>query len=204
MKRESLYISIAAYLAILIPTPGRFVFGFALMLEFLLLTFIGILVNSLIKQIKIDETKALTLMMILIATTILYRQIIVLLCPEVALTLGFIIYLPPVSLYIVGYLFNNNDASLPVSLKTKLLYVAKFVCSGLVFFLFRDIAGFGTFTFFGKKHMIYEKVLFSSDSVGIFSFFATIPGALMLSGVVLMFHIILRNRFKTLENAGVV
>ncbi len=204
MKNDkSLFIFIAAYLAILIPSPGRFVFGVVIMLELFLLTIVGTLINSLITKMKLEEVRTVILMLILICFTIFYRQIIVILYPEIALILGFTFYLPTVSLFLVGYLFTNEKKTLGEHLKHNTLRVLVFIVTGLLFFLFRDIAAYGTFTFFGKNHQIYEKVLLNTESVGIFTFFASIPGALMLAGIILFIDICIRRKFMIIRNSEV-
>ena len=75
-----------------------------------------------------------------------------------------------------------------------------FLILGLLFFLLRDIAGYGTFTFFGKNHMLYEKILLNTESIGIFSFIASIPGALILSGLLLFVYMLISKKFKILKN----
>ena len=55
MKKRSIYVLIATILSVLVPAPGRFVYGVALVLEVNLIMLIGTLVNSLVKKIYHDE-----------------------------------------------------------------------------------------------------------------------------------------------------
>lgn len=200
-KKNLMYIYITAYLALLIPTPGRFVYGITLMMELFLLSIIGVLSVSLVKKLKLQEIGSLIVMSILIAFTILYRAIFVILYPEIALVLGYIFYLPTVSIFLLDNVFNNREDNLQIRLKQTLKSVLFFSLLGLIFFLFRDIAGYGTFTFFGSKHHIFEKIILDTDSIGIFSFFASIPGALILSGLILFIHVLFSRKFNILNNA---
>lgn len=201
MKQRVYYISSAAYLAILIPLPGRFVFGLSLMLELLLLSLIGILSNSFINKLKLYEIKSPLLMIFLISFSILYRQLLILTYPEIALTLGYYIFLPAVSLLFFNSILDNSDKTLSEKINENTFNTLLYCISGIFFFLFRDLAGYGTFTFFGKNHQIFEKVILNPNGVGIFSFFATIPGALILSGLLLFFQIICNNKFRIIKNA---
>lgn len=201
MKPKSFYIYIAAYLAILVPAPGRFVFGVTILLELSLLMLIGILVNYLIDKFDFKVFKSTFLLFVLISSTILYRQFFVLIQPEIALTLGFTFYLPTLSLFLIGFLFEDEKNTLKDSMQKYLHELIFFITSGLLFFLFRDLFGFGTFTFFGGKHQIYEKVLFNPNSIGILSFFASIPGAFFLEGIILYIHFLIKQKFKVLHNA---
>lgn len=202
-SNKSLLVYVAAYLAILVPSPGRFVYGFVIMFELFLLTLIGTLINSLINKLKMEEMRTVLLMLVLICFAIFYRQIVAFNYPEIALTLGFIFYLPPVSLFLVGYVFSDLDEKLGIRIKNNIVHILIFFVSGMLFFLFRDIAGYGTITFLGKNHQIYEKVLLNEDGVGIFSFFASIPGAMILSGLILFIHICIKNKFNIIKNAEV-
>lgn len=203
MKNKSLYIYIAAYLAILIPLPGRFVFGVTLMLELILLSIFGTLINSLIKKLKIEEINSVVMMVTLIAIAIIYRQVLIITYSEIALTLGFYIYLPAISMFLIHYIFSDSNMSLLQKLNANILKSLLFAICGIFFFLFRDIAGYGTFTFFGTNHQIFEKVLFNPEKIGIFSFFATIPGALILASMVLFIQIIFRTKFRIIKNTEI-
>ena len=201
MKKRSIYVLIATILTVLVPAPGRFVYGVSLVLELNIVMLIGTLTNSLIKKIKLEELSTLILLIMLISSTILYRQIMILICPEVMLALGFLIYLMPISVYCFGYVFSNKEQPLAERLKLNMLHVLTFSVYALLFFLLRDLAGYGTFTFFGKSHQIFEKVLISPDNLGFFSILASIPGALMLSSVLLFMHIFIRNKFDIMSKA---
>ena len=168
---------IASFLALTIPTPGRFVLGFTLVIELLILEVLGVLLNSLVSKLKLNEIRTYFVMFFMIAITLLYQQILVLTYTEVALNLGFLLYLPPVSVFLAHTLFTDFEDPLPVRLKSTMLSTLFFSAMILIFFLFRDIAGYGTFTFFGKNHRIFEKVLFNPEKIGIFTFFASISGA---------------------------
>lgn len=199
MRMNKTQIYIAAYLAILIPTPGRFVYGLTIMLEILLLAAVGLLMNALIKQLKMEKLRTAILITTMVAFSIFYRQLFTIFQTELSLTLGYIFYLPAVSLFTIGLLYEDKDKTIIERAGLLFTKVAIFCISGLFFFLFRDIAGFGTFTFYGPNHQIFEKVLFNPETVGIFTFFASIPGALILSGLALFVNILVRQQLDILE-----
>ena len=109
MKNKSTYIFISAYLALLIPTPGRFVYGLTLMLELLLLTCVGLLINALINKLKLEKIRTVIFMTTMVSFTVLYRQLFIIWQTELALTLGYLFYLPAVSLFTIGLLYKEND-----------------------------------------------------------------------------------------------
>lgn len=203
MKNKSTYIYIAAYLAMLIPTPGRFVYGLTIILELFLLTLIGLFVNVLINKLKVEQIRTAILMTTMVGVSVLYRQLFIIWQTELALTLGYILYLPAVSLFTIGFLYYDTEKSIQERAKFSLQKVSIFCLTGLLFFLFRDIAGYGTFTFYGPNHMIFEKVLLDSSEIGVFTFFASIPGAFILVGVCLFIHTILKSKFNILTKGEV-
>lgn len=203
MKRRSVYLLIATILAILVPSPGRFVYGVTLVLELNILMLIGTLSVSLVKKMKLEELNTLIVLIMIISSTILYRQIMIVLQSEIMLTLGFIVYLMPVSFFVIGYVFSNNELQLKERLRINMVHILTFSVYALLFFLLRDLFGYGTFTFFGKNHQIYEKVIIPADRLGFFSIFASIPGAMILSSILLFIHIYVRNKIAIIKRAEV-
>jgi len=203
MKQKKSFMYIASFLALTIPCTGRFVFGCTLMIELFILEILGILLNSLVTKLKFNEIRTYFVMFFMIAITILYRQILVLTYTEIALSFGFLIYLPTVSVFLTHTLFTDYEEPLADRIKANLLSTLMFSISILIFFLFRDIAGYGTFTFFGRNHRIFEKVLFNPNKIGLFTFFASIPGALVLTGLVIYFVLILKNKVRIISSRGV-
>lgn len=203
MKQKKSFMYIASFLALTIPCTGRFVFGCTLVIELFILEILGILLNSLVTKLKFNEIRTYFVMFFMIAITILYRQILVLTYTEIALSFGFLIYLPTVSVFLTHTLFTDFEEPLADRIKANLLSTLMFSISILIFFLFRDIAGYGTFTFFGRNHRIFEKVLFNPNKIGLFTFFASIPGALVLTGLVIYFVLILKNKIRIISSRGV-
>ncbi len=200
MNKNQYYIYISAFLTLLIPTTGRFVYGFTLMLELFILMMVGTLIISLIKKLKIQEVESALLLITLISTTILYRQIITMAYAEISLVLGFLFYLPPISVFVINNITSNKNKNLKEKCITNAITGGNAVFMGLIIFLIRDIAGYGTFTFFGKNHHIFEKVLFDPEKLGIFSFLATTPGALILAGLLLFIHIFIDSKVQIVKN----
>lgn len=203
MKKRSVYALIATILTFLVPAPGRFVYGVTLVLELNILMLFGTLINSLIKKLKLEEIGTVITLITIISTTILYRQLMILICPELMLALGYMIYLLPISVFTFGYLFSNKEAGLKERLRHNMIHILTFSVYALLYFLLRDLAGYGTFTFFGPNKQIFEKVIISPDTLGFFSLIASIPGALILSSVLLFIHIFVRNKFDILSKAEV-
>jgi hypothetical protein len=200
MNKKSIYVYIAATLAMIIPAPGRFACGLILVLELNMLMLIGTLLRDLIRRLRLERTGELLLISMLISLTLLMRQIVVLIMPETAMQLGFVMYLPAVSSYFIGYMFGEEQNELGDALSRNMKHSALYSLFALTFFIIRDIAGFGTITYITADG-IRQKVLFDSESITVMTFFATIPGALVCTAVVLIIHVFLFNKFRIVENA---
>lgn len=203
MKRKSTYVFLATALMMLVLAPGRFVYGFVLVVELNLIILTGTLSISLVKKLKLDEIQSVTVLFLMLAATILYRQIIILIQPEIVLTLGFLIYVIPLSFYSIGYIFADTENKLSVRLKNNMIQSFVYSVFALLFFLIRDLFGYGTFTFFGTGHQIYEKVIIKAERTGLFSIIASIPGALIFSGILLSIHTFFRNKTDIVKKAEV-
>ena len=202
MKQKKSFMYIASFLALTIPTTGRFVYGFTLILELIILETLGVLLNSLVSKLKLNEIRTYFVMFFMIAITILYRQILVITYTEIALALGFILYFPPVSVFLTHTLFTEYDEPLAEKMNRNLLATLLFSFFILLFFLFRDVAGYGTFTFFGRNHRVFEKIILNPENVGIFTFFASIPGALVLTSLTIYLFLFLRNKMRIVSGKG--
>ncbi|MDY5918989.1 MAG: hypothetical protein SPJ55_11330 [Treponema sp.] len=200
MKKNNMFFYLTAYLALLIPAPGRFVYGFTLMTEVFLLSIIGGLSVLLIEKIKFDQLKSTLFILILVAFSILFRQILIIINSQVALTLGFVVFFPPVSLFILNILFTLKTEKFLVQFRHRIVKMLIFTLGGMMIFLIRDILGYGTFTFFGKNHFIYEKVLFDSNKIGVFSLLASIPGVLVILGIIYFLFIQFSKKIEILKN----
>ena len=200
MKRRSIYVFVSATLAMIVPSPGRFVYGLVLILLLNFLMLIGTIANSIVKKFKLQELQSTVIFTFLICGTILFRQLFIMLNPEVVLTLGFVMFLIPVSFFVIGYLFNNYEEPFNKRIKFSFTHSLTFSFYALLIFLIRDIFGYGTITYFGSGLQIVEKILLPEDSLSILSFFASIPGVLILSSVILFFHIISRNKLNIIRN----
>lgn len=201
MKRRSIYVFITAALAILIPAPGRFVYGLTLLIEVMFILLFGSLMNNLIKKLKLESLEKFFTLLFVISGTIFFRQLMILFQPEVVLNLGFMIYIVPVSLYTIGYVFAYPDYKLSSKMKFIFLHSITYTVFALFIFLIRDILGYGTFTFFGPNHQILEIIIFPADKVRLMSFLASIPGCFIFCSCMLFIHVTFRYKYNIYRNA---
>lgn len=200
MKRRSIYVFVSATLAMIVPAPGRFVYGLVLLLELYLLLFSGTLANSISRKFDLKELRSTVIFTSVIMTTILYRELLIFINPEIVITLGFNMYLIPVSFFVIGYLFTDNESSFGKRFVFNYSQAFIFSIYALVIFIIRDIFGYGTITYFGFGFKIKELILFSEESVSFLSMLASIPGVLFLSSVILFIYVLGRGRVNIIKN----
>ena len=178
MHKRFVSIYFSASLACMIPFPGRFAYGLILAVELFVLVFGATLFRAAIEKLEFVHSGNLFFMVFVIFLTMLFRQILAALLPVAALSAGFALYVPAISAFTAGFFSESEKESGKSILKRNVFYTAIFCAFVLVFFLLRDLVGFGTITYI-TAHGIAEKVLFDSERVAFASFFATIPGVLL-------------------------
>ena len=195
------YFFLAAALALLIPAPGRFAFGLVLILVFNFQIITSLLFSRLINILRLNSLKNALMAMEIIASTIFCKQIITLICPVVALTLGFILYLPAFSAIIIDFLYKETEPSMKKDIGNKMLLSGSFSVIAVIFFLIRDVFGYGTITMIAARRIAVFQLPFKTDTVYASSFLATIPGAILLLAFFFALYMLSRNRFAILKRS---
>ncbi len=202
MTRKAVAIHMALTCAMAVALPGRFAFALIVAFELCFLMLTGTLFRSLLKILKMKELKSICLCTFIVSMTMLFREIVCLLMPETALQLSFVFYLPAISTFSSVFLFDEQNLVLKDELKVNLVPVLVFSAYILIQNLLRDILGYGTFTLPAKGKML-EVVLIKSERISFLSFFATIPGAIMISSLVMAFYLTFENRMEILKKADI-
>lgn len=198
MKRDYYFLYIILSLGLLVPVPGRLAYGIVLLFLLNIVLFAGVLFKQLIKIMKIEEFHSVLMAAFLIGICIIYKQLLILLSPVMALTLGFSIYIPAVSSFLLGYLGEQNDKTLKVEMLDSMTKSGKFSLYGFFFFFIRDVFGYGTITF----PMLNDVFIVNVFNVGtgyMGSFFASIPGALVLTAVFVVFLNFIKSKFEIVQ-----
>ena len=107
MNKYFYYIFTAISFALLIAAPGRFAFGIIVCFELFFLLFVSFIFSFFTKKLHVEELNSIFTVIGLVFSTILYKQIIMWLFPLVALQMSFVFYLPAVSSYVIGIIYNN-------------------------------------------------------------------------------------------------
>ena len=200
-KNKKIFFYIASNLAFLIPVPGRFAYAFILILLFLLQMIAVTLLFHAIYHMKLQNLRNAILVLTIIALGILYRQLLIIICPIAALVLGYCIFLPTLASVIIEFFFLNYHKGVKIHLLSNLKKSSFMTGFSFFFFLLRDIFGYGTFTLPAWKHIAVFHLPYNPESTGAMVFFSTIPGSLFLVVILLSFYIFLLNKFRILKNA---
>ena len=176
-------IYIGTTLAIVLPFPGRIAYGiFALLhvnVSVVLLTLMFYAINLLnVKFLRLGICS-----LELVALTILYKQLLVIFCPVAALTIGFSFYLPAVSAVVITIFNLRIKNSIKESCLDKLKKSLSISAFCFIIFVLRDILGFGTITLPNWQSLLVIKIPEIPFLAGnsFMSFFATIPGCMVLT-----------------------
>jgi len=200
IKKNEFYGFIAASLAMLVPVPGRFSCGIVLVLGVNLFMIAGTLFRSLIKKLNLEELQPVLMAILLVSVAVLYKLLLTLFSPLLGLVLGFDIYLSAISSFLIGCLYEKSTEPLNVEFSRNLKKSGQFSLFALAFFLFRDIFGYGTVTLPSTNGML-SAVLFRNESY--FSpsvFWASIPGALVLTALLIVLFTHIAHSFELLED----
>jgi len=100
--------------------------------------------------------------------------------------------------FIVDLIYKNIDVSTKVSVIDNLKVTGYFSVLALIFYAVRDIFGYGTFTL-PSSNGLYEKVFLDKDTISWGTFFASIPGALVLVCIAILVFIYVQNKFKIIK-----
>lgn len=175
MNKRIYFIFIAASFALLVSAPGRLAYGLVLIVEMNLLVLASASFAAFVRRFEFGNLRKVVMLLFVIFATVLFRQILILFSPVIALTLGFVIFLPPVSVFLFGNVFAENTPIPSDALRQSLVFSA----FALVFFFLRELLGFGTISF-PMPNGIGEARFFDARSTAFCSLFASVPGALLL------------------------
>ena len=191
----------AAMCSLFIVAPGRFASGLVIIIALALFTVMGILFCHFLKFIKMNEMKSVLLIAFVVFMVMLFRQILILTMPSLALSMSFILFLAAVSTYVISFMFTPEENTLLVDLKKNSLHIAKVSVYGFFVSLVRDVFGYGTFTFISFNGVI-EKVIFPEDKISFMSFIASIPGGFILCALILVVYMLILKKIDVIKRAG--
>lgn len=201
MNRNTVFMYIAVSLVMLVPVPGRLYYGVPVIMVLNLLMVLTTLFSKFMDFFKFYVLKPICILLVLVGITIFARQLLILYSPMTALTMGFIIYMPAVAVLMLGRFFDNRGMQLKMALVGNMRESGFFSIYAFVFFLLRDIVGYGTISF-PIPSGIFKLELPTLSYFSPFTFWASIPGALVLSGLLLAALSFIRKYSGILERSA--
>ena len=137
----------------------------------------------------------------LISVVVLYKQLIILYAPFTALVMGFTLYLPALSAFVISTVHHPSEQSLAAQVHQNGIVALKFSITALAFFLFRDIFGFGTITFPTHTGLWELQLIQGADKNYLGTFWASVPGALIIIACVTALLSFVSRHFAEVEEA---
>ena len=198
--KRNIYSFLTASLALLVPSPGRFAYGITLLFMLNLLMLAGTFFKHLVKSLGLDDLLPVLLAVFLMTISVIFKQVIIITSPLTALTLGFIIYMPAVSSFLIGNLYSQDSDSISKNLQMNMKESIMFSIFALAVFLFRDIFGYGTISLPAASGLV-EIPLIKVKEGGFYPgiFWATIPGALVIIALSLAFYVHVLAKFNLIK-----
>ena len=116
MNRNIVFMYIAVSLVMLVPVPGRLYYGIPVIMVLNLLMVLTTLFSKFMDFFKFYTLKPICILLMLVGITIFARQLLILYSPMIALTMGFIIYMPAKAVLMLGRFFDNRGMQLKLAL----------------------------------------------------------------------------------------
>lgn len=201
MNNNKIYLYLTASLALLLPVSGRIAWGLYILLHFNLLVLFTTLLTHGIRRLKLEKFRPGIICVEIISLTVLYKQLLNILCPVAAITLSLALYFPAISSVILTILASAEFYHLKQDLSEKLKI--SFSISGfcLVIFILRDVLGYGTITLPSWQKILVINIPSVFKSISLFSFIATIPGCIILLALIVAAYEAY-GKAKNLKNAA--
>lgn len=202
MKDRHIYFYVAAALTVVVPVPGRLAFGLLMLVLFNVQIMTGVLIGHLTARLRLDDLKNVIVSVDLVAVTILFKQLVIFVCPVAALTLGFSFYLPALASAVIEFSYKNAVPSLAADIKEQAVRNAVFSAVAFGIYVVRDIVGFGTITFPAWRSICVVHLPRVAQTTAAGAFVATIPGAFVLVAVLLALYLFVTGQFAAIRRAG--
>ncbi len=133
MNKSLYFMFTAASFALLVCAPGRLAYGIILIIEMNLLAISASAFHSLMQDFDLGDLQDILTLAIIVSAAILYRQMVILFSPVIALNLGFVMYVPAASIFLLGNIFGKKALPpldfLMQSLKFSAFALAFFCCA---------------------------------------------------------------------------
>ena len=184
-----------AILTFIVPLPSRFAYTMIMLIavNFIILT--GTALKMFIGKLDLKNLEPLLLVVFMISMTLLFKQFVILFSPIIAFTIGFVIYLAPVSSFLTGHILepkeNYTSNIFAVNMRNS------GVLSGIAVLvsIIREFLAYGSFSLPLRDGIhIYKYPFVKTDTLSFF--FSTISGALILTGIIVSLFFFINRKIE--------
>ena len=200
MTKNASFLFTASCLSLFVPVPPRFAYGLVLVLCANVIVFSVILLHAFIDYLGLTKGKTLFLLIGTMGITVLLYALLTLWSPLTAFTLGFIIYLIPVSSVISDTVFTPQPSSLRDEIRKGAKLSLLISSLGLSFFALRELFSYGSLSLPARTGLRILWIFGNFRSSPVF-FWSAIPGALILLALLLTVLMFVYRRYEGGEEA---
>ncbi|MGI5172083.1 hypothetical protein H0R92_00580 [Treponema sp. OMZ 840] len=179
MTKKASFLFTALCLSLFVPVPPRLGFGLVVLLYANIIVFAVLFLHALIDYLNIKKYKNPAAMTGTLGITMLLYALLTVWSPIIAFTLGFIIYIIPVSLFMSNGFFKSEYPTLKQTAYASLKDAAVLSVLGILFFTIREILAYGTLSVPSSNGLRVITVIGYIHAHPVF-FWATVPGALVI------------------------
>ncbi len=184
-----------AILSFIVPLPSRFAYTLIMLVTVNFVMLSGTALKMFIGKLDLQNLETPLLIIFMISMTLLFKQLIILFSPIIALTIGFVIYLAPVSSFLTGHILEPKENY------TSNMFAVNMRNSGILsgiaalVSIVREFLAYGSFSLpFRDGIHIYKYPFVKSDTLSFF--FSTISGALILTGIVVALFFFINRKIE--------
>ena len=200
MTKNASFLFTASCLSLFVPVPPRFAYGLVLVLCANVIVFSVILLHAFIDYLGLTKGKTLFSLIGTMGITVLLYALLTLWSPLTAFTLGFIIYLIPVSSVISDTVFTPQPSSLRDEIRKDAKLSLLISSLGLSFFALRELFSYGSLSLPARTGLRILWIFGNFRSSPVF-FWSAIPGALILLALLLTVLMFVYRRYEGGEEA---
>lgn len=197
-QKNNFYINVAVSLTMLVPVPPRFTYGLILVITFNLLILSGTLFKRMLEILRMQNVLNPLMILFLTSVDMLVGILLTYYDPLLSLSLNFVLFLPVFTSLIIGRLLANKDMPLFPLLKKNMLYSGFITLISLVFLFIRELFGYGSITLPQLTGPVHYQII-PPEHILTGIFFATIPGGIILTALLLAFLTFLKKLFLAVK-----
>lgn len=200
MTKKNMFIYIGACLSFFVPSPARFAYGIVLIVFANIVLMTVLAVKLLLQRLKLDLYKDFLCALAAVGMSVFVSEVLSLWSPVTVFTLGFTVYLIPLSAFIMHTVPEKKQSS-ENTLIGGLQDCTFLSATGLLFFAARELLAYGSLSFPDFEGIHVFSLVPDFINFPIF-LWASIPGALILLALFLMALAFVCRKIETKNEEG--